>query len=279
MGTHWHRPWLPLPRGWVAVTVAVVSNAAVAAAQPSGDLDPDPVLERFSLVLLGLWLFINFHLFNRENGTKFYIGGGFILITVANGALFLVVHGLVFGSEGRCGGPVGYCGTISCASANILTQGYVFMFFVLVMNAFINLRYLTNARETQKQNLNVRPGIHPTKTANTGLCASNLCRQVLLFCFSTGAARTDDTKIHPYLSKVTFSDRTLMAGVILTTITGILPTIVSSLHPRFTAKLRGLTVPTGLRRELMSGWHWRTLCLHIFSSCLCAFPASELALP
>ena len=58
-----------------------------------------------------------------------------------------------------CSGPVGYCPSISCISGNIYFEGYVFMFVVFMTFAYLNVRFITDARRMARHSQPL-PGMH-----------------------------------------------------------------------------------------------------------------------
>ena len=80
-------------------------------------------LYTINIVLFFFWMFFHVHLFSRSRGYDFYVNHGFVIIVVTNGCLWFVVHSMVFDVKAQCGGPTGYCGTISCTSGNVFLQG------------------------------------------------------------------------------------------------------------------------------------------------------------
>jgi len=172
-----------------------------------------------------------FFAFRSKYGRDYYISDGYVLILVATIILGAVVHGWAFATH-PCANAVGYCGTISCVSGNIYFQGYVYMFVIFMVNAYIYLRalafYPSDYTDDQKEDDSYHdmladdaPREHPRpkKVREAWPCYDIYSKTFCPWRNNCSSEVAENCGLNHILRDI------VRVGLICTTFTGILPTI------------------------------------------------------
>eukprot|EP00040_Diaphanoeca_grandis_P026663 m.149695 g.149695 ORF g.149695 m.149695 type:complete len:468 (-) comp30676_c1_seq1:139-1542(-) len=117
---------------------------------PQCQIKTEPSMEVTRNLFMVFWiLWVVLHTCNlcRTGGILLYRDGVYVLIVLAFSALAFVLWPLT-NPDHACEGAVATCSTISCVCGNLIWQGYVWMFVVIVLNAFILLKALAKNLNT-----------------------------------------------------------------------------------------------------------------------------------